>query len=674
MRFARRSFLFLLCVLCSAVSFAQIKEDWLPVTPQDLSYKEVPGKPGASAVRLYYAHSIDNNAQTEFVYERIKILKDQGKDYADVKIPIFSSNVLFITLSDLKARTIRPDGKIVDFSDKVYDTVIFKGQGLRLLAKGFTLPEVSVGSIIEYKYHLNSQVPVAYSAFVLDLGGDWVMQSDLFTVKENFYFRPYEGGVYQSHTHASVDWDGAQVSWVSTNLKDKPKSKGNEISMEMQNVPAFESEDHMPPEQNYKPTVIFFYTRRGISNTEKAWQDLGQDENERVETFLSRNKGVKEAALKAIADETEPGMKLRKIYERAQQIRNLSFEHFRSEEELKKENLQVNLGAGDVLSHGYGTERDITRLFVAMARAAGFDASILLTSDRKERFFNKEETSLRQINSMIASVVLDGKEMFLEPGTRFCPYGFVRWNHTLTDALKLDKKGGSFVKVPPSNYDKSVVSRTAHGTVAEDGSLKAEVVIEYKGYDALEHRLESLDTDEAGKKKMLEDEVKEWLPSGSVVKMAKVEGWDGSDEPLVAHFNVEVPAYASVAGKRLLLPAYLFQVQQREAFKHSDRKYPVYFPYPFTEHDSLTLKTPDGLAVESVPEAQNASLGGSAKYVNASQFDGAQMRSERKLLFNGVFFPTEKYSEVKTFFNKVQAADQQQAILHGGSVSAQKGN
>ena len=48
--------------------------------------------------------------------------------------------------------------------------------------------------------------------------------------------------------------------------------------------------------------------------------------------------------------------------------------------------------------------------------------------------------------------------------------------------------------------------------------------------------------------------------------------------------------------------------------------------------------------------------------------------SERKLLFNGVFFPMEKYSEVKTFFNKVQSADEQQAILHGGNVSAQKGN
>ena len=35
---------------------------------------------------------------------------------------------------------------------------------------------------------------------------------------------------------------------------------------------------------------------------------------------------MKEAALKAIGSETEPGMKLRKIYERVQQVRNLTFE------------------------------------------------------------------------------------------------------------------------------------------------------------------------------------------------------------------------------------------------------------------------------------------------------------------------------------------------------------
>jgi len=44
------------------------------------------------------------------------------------------------------------------------------------------------------------------------------------------------------------------------------------------------------------------------------------------------------------------------------------------------------------------------------------------------------------------------------------------------------------------------------------------------------------------------------------------------------------------------------------------------------------------------------------------------------LLFNGIYFDVSKYSELKSFFNKVQAGDEQQAVLRAGGVSAQKGN
>jgi hypothetical protein len=57
-----------------------------------------------------------------------------------------------------------------------------------------------------------------------------------------------------------------------------------------------------------------------------------------------------------------------------------------------------------------------------------------------------------------------------------------------------------------------------------------------------------------------------------------------------------------------------------------------------------------------------------------SNFDGIQLVSQRQLAFNGIYFDLDKYSELKSFFGKVQAGDEQQAVLHGGNVSAQKGN
>src|ERR1700756_839695 len=134
MRIARYSSL-VLCFLVSLGASAQ-KEDWLPVTPQDLQYKDVPGNKGASAVRLYYAQYINDNTASCFFYQRIKVLNEKalagGNSYADVEIPIFTLGDLVEQISDLKARTIKPDGSIVEFNGKVFDKVAFKGRGIKV--------------------------------------------------------------------------------------------------------------------------------------------------------------------------------------------------------------------------------------------------------------------------------------------------------------------------------------------------------------------------------------------------------------------------------------------------------------------------------------------------------------------------------------------------------------
>src|SRR5436305_6188089 len=142
-----RYIVFLTCLVLSSLGFAQ-KEDWLPITPQDQQIKEVPGNPGAAAVQLYYADYIDDDAHTEFFYRRIKVLTDAGKEKGNVEIAVFPS----MSVGDLKARTIHPDGKIMEFSGKPFDKTLFKAKGVKIHAKTFTMPEVIVGSIIEYKY------------------------------------------------------------------------------------------------------------------------------------------------------------------------------------------------------------------------------------------------------------------------------------------------------------------------------------------------------------------------------------------------------------------------------------------------------------------------------------------------------------------------------------------
>jgi hypothetical protein len=417
----------------------------------------------------------------------------------------------------------------------------------------------------------------------------------------------------------------------------------------------------------------FFYINPAISAPDKFWQDAGKKWNDDVEHFIGNRKEVAQAAAEAIGSETDPEQKLRKLYARAQQIRNLSYERERTDVEQKKEHLKDNQNAGDVLARGTGYRDDITRLFVALARAGGFDASIVRVGNRQAKLFDKVLLSRRQLDTEIALVNLGGKDLFLDPGTQLCPYGYIRWVRTSGEGLKLDKKGGIFVTVPAATYDKASIERIANVELAADGTLSGTAIVRFKGGEALEHRLDAVDSDDAGKKKDLETELQGWLPSGALVKLTNVEGWTAIDQPLVATFHVELPSYASAAGKRLLVPAYLFQAKQLDAFKHAERKFPIYFPYAFGEGDRVNMKIPSGYSLESVPQQQTARLN-YAGYQNLAQFDGTTLVTQRVLQVNGIFFRLDVYSEFRDFFNKVQAGDEQQVVLREGAANAQNHN
>jgi hypothetical protein len=196
-------------------------DDWLPITPQDLQIKDVPGNPGAAAIQLYYADFIDDNDHSEFLYHRIKVLTDDGKKYGSVEIDVPFGR----SLKDLKARTIRPDGSIVEFTGKPFEKILFKGQGIKRYAKTFTLPEVTVGGIVEYKFRLRNDESVVYE-------NQWIIEHDLFTVKEHFLFK-YSGMLEAAYV-------------VSAGLTAQPTNKRGTVELDLDNVPAFASEEHMP--------------------------------------------------------------------------------------------------------------------------------------------------------------------------------------------------------------------------------------------------------------------------------------------------------------------------------------------------------------------------------------------------------------------------------------------
>ena len=83
----RRRSILLFCVLFVCFAIPAHAEDHPPVTPEDLKMTSEPMAPGAPAIILYRQVDRDDRAGHEDYFIRIKILKEEGRNRADVEIP-----------------------------------------------------------------------------------------------------------------------------------------------------------------------------------------------------------------------------------------------------------------------------------------------------------------------------------------------------------------------------------------------------------------------------------------------------------------------------------------------------------------------------------------------------------------------------------------------------------
>lgn len=593
--------------------------------------------------------STDDVLRSRFIHRRIKILTESGRRYADVVIPVPSD----ASVTDIRARTIRRDGSVVEFSGKPFEKVLLRRAGQNLVAKSFSLPQSCVGCMVEYKYRVN------WEKLVFDTV--WELQHDLFAVREKFWLRPYQGMLQTRH-----GGDETRLSYVYSNLPEgvAPRETAAGIELTVENVSAFVPEASMPPPDNFKPQVRFFYGGREIESPEAFWRDMGREWYEKSEKFMGRTPQMEAALAEIVGQESDPLKKLRAIYARTRRLRNLSYEPARTRVESKKEELKPADHAALVLTHGYGFSNEIAELFAALARTAGVQADILRASSREERVFDPKLLSGQQLPWELVRVRLEGSEIFLDPGTPMCPFGLVWWPYTSGPALKLDKDGGEFVTVPTPAADKAVTRRTASMTLSPDGALRGEVTVKFEGTEALQRRLDAMGTDEAGAANGLESELLGRLPVGSTVHLRSAEGWDAVEDPLVLHFDVVTPGFAAKSERRMLVPSRLFQEIGAEIFT-ATRRYPVYFSYTWSSIDNVRIKLPASYAAESIPDGQDIKLA-STRFIATRTLSAGTLTQSCVLVVNSIYFEPERYAELRGFFEKLRASGDEPAVLAAG--------
>ena len=627
-------FLLLLLVCSSAIAGP---DDFRPATPEELALKEVPWSPGAKAVLLDWYVKHDDVDSRSYEYVRIKILTEEGKKYGDIEL---TSIPIFNEIRGIKARTIAPDGTISEFKGKIYDKTVVKKGGFKVTQKTFTLPNVVPGTIIEYRYMTEwPQTSLRTNR--------WALQREMPLQHASFYIRPWRTDVGSVCTTT-----GLAKGMVPQNIRDH-------YEFAIDKMPAFEGEPYSPPEEELKPRIEFFYVR---SKPEQYWKDAAEEWGKWAEDYIGNRKGIAKAANEITAGATTSEDKLRKLYARVQQIRNLSYEPEKTEQEEKRAKLKDNNDIEDVWRNGYGYSGEINKLFAGLARAAGFEAHIVYVSSRKEIHFSQQLPDGDQLSDSLVVVRVDGTDRYFDPGTRFAPYGVLAWENTTVAGMRIkNKKEWEWVVTPDQSVAGSVTSRSADLKLV-DGVVKGTATITYRGQEALYHRIAAMNNDDAENRKTFEDAMKAMLPDASVVKMTNVENLAATDEPLIITYDLELPNLGTLAGSRAVVPISLFEAASKNPFAVAQRKYPIFYDFQSETDDTVTLAVPDEYAVESVPNPVNIDIGALTYNVKHAQ-QGSSVMLERKMLVKTLGIGSQHYETLKKFYGARVTADHDAVVL-----------
>jgi len=647
----------LLCVFASFPPTGRASgDDWKPIDPAHLALKNATVEKDADAEALFWEVRIDDNPEGDLIfnhYIRVKVFTERGREsQSKIDLPFGNLYGGEVQIKDIAARTIKPDGSIVELEKKdIFERTIVRVSGLKVKARSFAMPAVEPGCIIEYRWR---EVRVNRSANYIRLQ----FQRDIPVQRVQYLIKPYS---YTSLSFNSITLHGTPTPWA--------KEKNGFYSTTMTNMPAIHEESRMPPEDQVKIWMLVFYQKENIEkvDADKYWLDLGRRFYDDNKGLIKANDEVKQMATSLIADAKTDDEKIARLFEFCRtKIKNTSNDAsgLTPDERAK---LKDNKNPSDTLKRGQGTTGDIDLLFAALANAAGFDARITLSPDRGDLFFNKGLPNGYFIDPQNIAVNVGGTWKFYNPGYNYVPLGMLRWQEEGEEALITDSKNPVWVKTPMSEHTKSLVKRSAKLKLSEDGTLEGDVRVEFTGHFAMERKEELDEESDTRREESLKEELKGQMSAAEFTDI-KVENVTDDEKPIVYAYHVRFPGYAQRTGKRLFLQPAFFQHGIGPLFATTSRQYDVYFHYAWSESDEVNINLPKGFALDNADAPAPFGSGAITEYKPnlAVTADGSMLVYKRSFFFGGggtVLYPVQSYPQLKAYFDMVHKQDNHSIVL-----------
>jgi hypothetical protein len=631
------------------------------VSKEEVLEKVHPKYKEANAAILFREHRVyyDLNQNTGLslvteVHERIKIYNKEGLKWANKTISGYQNGTERDDIGNIKGYTYNiEDGKLVD--EKLRNNGIFNEETNKYILKTkFTMPAVTEGSVIEYKYTITSpfttsidDVPLQFEIPVKRLEAE-IKIPEFFGFRmhynpkspiifpinkstETFTYR-YTQKSRTGQRVVSTDYDQRSIDYLLNNYDFKRND-----------IPPLKKEMYVDYLQNYAAYLRWElkYTQfpdSPVENYSRTWEGVAKSiyNDSGLKQEVNRTNFIDKDIDKLLSDTKDRTGKLAKIFNYVKnKITWNDFIGFRAESGIKSAYIK-----------GTGNTGDINLMLVSMLRYAGFEANPVLVSTKSHGI--PIYPTRNGFNYVIAAVETQDDFVLMDATDKNVAIGELP-NRAMNWRGRIIREDGTsdWVNLMPTVKSENITMLNMQ--FDDDMVLQGKLVRKLNGLHAKKFR-----DDYAGLAK------KDYIPvleknKGNIeISDVTISNEKAIGKIIKQSYNFELKNAMEIINEKIYFKPMVFAGLTENPFKGKERNYPIFFDFPSSDSNTINFLIPEGYEVESLPESAIVDLKNGAgvfKFVVA--LNGKFLRIESSLDLNNIVYSSLDYEGLKNFYSEM---------------------
>jgi transglutaminase-like putative cysteine protease len=594
----------------------------------------------------------DDGRVTTVTLFAIRILIREGRDYA-AATEYYENDAGKVR--ELRGWLIKPSGQVKKYGkDETIDAVedpndIYNESRLKMIDAS---KDADAGAVFGYQATIEER-PI----FSQDV---WSFQNRLPAITSRYTLTLPAG------------WSAKSVTF--NHAKIEPTISGSTYTWELQNLPPIAPEPSSPKVSSVAPRLAVSYFPPGDTQstnfkTFSNWPEVSFWLTQLHDPQATANDALSEKTRQLTANARTELEKIRAVGSFVQTIRYIAIA------------IGVSRGGGmrprlatEVFAKSYGDCKDKANLMRAMLKVLGITAYPVAIYSGDADYVREEWASPNQFNHCIIAIKVSdetqaatvlthpklGRLLIFDATDDDTPVGDLPEQEQGSLALIIAGEAGSLVRMPVTSPETNLLDRQVEASLDASGALTAAIREQATGRWAVAYRSEFRHLPLADYQKTIEG----WITAGATgAKLSKI---DPRDDSSAGRFDLNIDftasAYAQLMQNRLLVfkPAI---VSRREALTltNSRRLQPIVLTAK-TYSETVKVKIPSGFDVDEMPDAVNlkTSFG---TYATTYEVKDGQLIFTRKLLQNAAIIPVDQYNSVRSFYERIRAAEQAPVVL-----------